>query len=157
MTTSFPDDTASLPQLISLTLDRVMNGLTEHLAGRGFSDLRPTHCVNVLRHIDCDGTRPTVIAQRAGMTPQAISELVGHLERVGYVRRVPDPADGRARIVVYAERGASAAQAAERYFTAMERGWAEMVGDRRLDTVKATLARILSGDESTTDTEGTTT
>ena len=39
------------------------------------------------------------------MTPQAMSELVGYLEQRDYVRRVPDPTDGRGRVVVYADRG----------------------------------------------------
>ncbi|WP_199432659.1 MarR family winged helix-turn-helix transcriptional regulator [Qaidamihabitans albus] len=134
---------ASLPQLISQLLDWVVIGLDEHLSSRGFTDLRPTHVVNVLRHIDCDGTRPTVLAQRAGMTPQAVSELVAHLEQAGYVRRVPDPGDGRARVVIYAERGEAAAEAAAEYFAELEDRSARMVGAERFDDVKAALGQIL--------------
>ncbi|WP_447007577.1 MarR family winged helix-turn-helix transcriptional regulator [Saccharothrix isguenensis] len=136
-------DPTSLPKLVSQVLDWVVAGLAEHLAGRGFADLRPTHVVNVLRHIECDGTRPTVLAQRAGMTPQAISEMVAHLEQAGYVRRVADPTDGRARVVIFAERGAAAATAAERYFAELEDRSARAVGAERFHDTKAALAQIL--------------
>ena len=137
---------ASLPQLISQMLDWVAVGLAEHLSSRGFPDIRPTHVVNVLRHIDCDGTRPTVLAHRAGMTPQAISEFVAHLERAGYVQRVPDPTDGRARIVVYAKRGEAAATVAARYFADLEDRSARAVGAERFDDVKTALEQILQSE-----------
>lgn len=133
----------SLPQLISQLLDWVVLGLDEHLSRRGFADLRPTHVVNVLRHIDCDGTRPTVLSQRAEMTPQGISELLAHLEQAGYVRRVPDPTDGRARVVIFAERGETAAAAATQYFAELEDRSANTVGAERFDDVKTALGQIL--------------
>ncbi|APU13183.1 MULTISPECIES: MarR family winged helix-turn-helix transcriptional regulator [Actinoalloteichus] len=146
---------APLPQLISGLFDWVAAGLAAHLSSQGFTDLRPTHVVNVLRHLDCGGTRPTVLADRAGMTPQAISELVAHLERAGYVRRVPDPSDGRARIVVYADRGEAAGDAAARYFAELETHGARLVGAQRFDDVKTALEQILSSGH--VDATGSTT
>ena len=58
------------------------------------------------------GTRLTVLAQRATMTPQAMGELVDDLERMGYVRRVPDRADRRAKLVVLTDRGRGSVEAA---------------------------------------------
>ena len=49
--------------------------------------------------------RTTDIAARAGITKQAVGQIVDELEALGYVRREPDPADARARLVVYTERG----------------------------------------------------
>src|SRR5690606_23391637 len=102
------DDNASeradlLPQQIIRAFDLVIDDLYRHLLEAGYEDLRPTHCLNVFRFMDCDGTRPGALAARAGMTPQAMGELVTYLERHGYVRRVPDPSDGRGRVVVYAD------------------------------------------------------
>ena len=39
------------------------------------------------------------------MTKQSMAQLVAHLERHGYVERIPDPADGRAKLVRATERG----------------------------------------------------
>ncbi|WP_051325716.1 MarR family winged helix-turn-helix transcriptional regulator [Glycomyces tenuis] len=134
---------ALLPQVIIQAFDLVLDELYRHLVETGHDDLRPTHCLNVFRFMDCDGTRPGVLAARAGMTPQAMGELVSYLERRGYVRRVQDPGDGRGRIVVYAERGTRAAEVAEFFFADLERRWAVVVGAERLDEMVAVLARVL--------------
>lgn len=132
-----------LPQLIGQTFNLVLDQLHHHLVQTGHGDLRPTHYLNVFRFIDCDGTRPTTLARRAGMTPQAMSELVGYLEHRDYVRRVPDPTDGRGRVVVYADRGIRAAEAATRFFADLEARWGAMVGPDRLEDVTSALAQIL--------------
>lgn len=137
------DATAFLPQLLSQAFDRVMDDLYDHLVQAGFGDLRATHCLHVFRHMDCDGTRPSALARRAGMTPQAMSELVAYLEARGYVRRVPDPTDGRGRVVVYAERGTAAAEVATQFFAEQDTRWAAVVGDDRLAEVKSALAAVL--------------
>lgn len=133
-----------LPQLVSQAFNLILDGLYRHLVEAGHEDLRPTHCLNVFRFMDCDGTRPTTLARRAGMTPQAMSELVGYLEQRDYVRRVPDPTDGRGRVVVYADRGTRAAEISATYFADMEARWGAVVGPDRLQDVKSVLAQILN-------------
>lgn len=138
----------SLPQVISLAFNVILDGLHRHLVDSGYEDLRPTHVLNVFRFMDCDGTRPTTLARRAGMTPQAMSELVGYLEQRGYVQRVPDPADGRGRVVVYAERGSAAAEVAEAYFTDIEDRWGRIIGSDRLQDVVSALTQVLSDSQA---------
>lgn len=133
-----------LPQLINQAFDLILDDLYRHLVETGYGDLRPTHCLNVFRFMDCDGTRPSALARRAGMTPQAMSELVGYLEERGYVRRVPDRTDGRGRVVVYADRGTQAAEVSAVYFADMEARWGTIVGPDRLQDVKSALAQILA-------------
>ncbi|WP_067137170.1 MarR family winged helix-turn-helix transcriptional regulator [Microtetraspora malaysiensis] len=132
-----------LPQLIGQAFNLILDELYHRLVESGYEDLRPTHCLNVFRFMDCDGTRPTTLARRAGMTPQAMSELVGYLEKRDYVRRVPDPTDGRGRVVVYADRGTRAAEISATYFADMEARWGAIVGPDRLQDVKSALAQIL--------------
>ena len=137
-----------LPLLISQAFDLILDGLYHHLIESGLPDLKPTHCLNVFRFMDCDGTRPTTLARRAGMTPQAMSELVGYLEQRDYVRRVPDPTDGRGRVVVYADRGTRAAEIANGFFADMEARWGALVGPDRLQDVKSALTEILGASPS---------
>lgn len=132
-----------LPQLIGQAFNLILDQLHHHLVEAGHEDLRPTHYLNVFRFMDCDGTRPTTLARRAGMTPQAMSELVGYLEQRDYVRRVPDPADGRGRVVVYADRGIRAAEIAASYFADLQTRWGAIVGPDRLQDVTSALAQIL--------------
>lgn len=142
-----------LPQLISQVFDRLLGELHRHLIEAGYDDLRPTHCLNVLRLMDCEGTRPTELARRAGMTPQAMSDLVGYLERHGYVRRVPDPVDRRGRVVVYADRGTAAATVGTAFFADVEARWDDVVGSGRYEDMKQALAEILGS--SSTGVTGT--
>ncbi|GAA2760719.1 MarR family winged helix-turn-helix transcriptional regulator [Actinopolymorpha rutila] len=142
------DETSSapfLPQLIAQSFALLMDDLVQHLVDSGYDDLRPTHCLNVFRFMDCGGTRPTTLARRAGMTPQAMGELVGYLERHDYVRRVPDATDGRGRVVVYADRGTQAAEVATKYFADLESRWVDALGNDRLADVKSALAQIAGG------------
>src|SRR5436190_1632860 len=65
---------------------------------RGETGLRPKHGA-VIANIDSGGTRPSVLAARAGMARPAMGELVDELEAAGYVQRVPDPDDRRAKLI----------------------------------------------------------
>ena len=74
------------------------------LAERGHGDVRPAHGA-VFQYLDDTGTTVSVLADRAQMTKQAMAELVRHLEAHGYLVRVPDPADRRAKLVLPTDRG----------------------------------------------------
>jgi DNA-binding MarR family transcriptional regulator len=78
--------------------------LIERLAASGHPQVRYAHGA-VFQYLDDAGTRVSVLAGRARMTKQSMAELVAHLERHGYVERVPDPADGRAKLVRATARG----------------------------------------------------
>ena len=64
----------------------------------GFEDLNRAH-VAVFRYPGLEGRRPTEIADDMQITKQSVNELIGHLERRGYLQRVVDPDDSRARIL----------------------------------------------------------
>lgn len=137
------DEKASVVVLINEAFNRILAGLPQRLAAAGFADLRATHVLNVLRHLDCAGNRPADLARRAQISPQAMGELVGHLERAGYVRRERDPADARARLVVLDERGQAAAAVANAYFAEIEQSWRAALGARRLVDLVNALASVL--------------
>ena len=74
------------------------------LAERGHDVVRTAHGA-VFQYLDDTGTTVSVLAERAHMTKQAMAELVQHLESHGYLTRVPDPEDRRAKLVLPTERG----------------------------------------------------
>jgi DNA-binding MarR family transcriptional regulator len=74
------------------------------VAGCGFDDVTPAFAT-LLLHLDATGARPTALAQRAGITKQAVSQLIRDLEARGYVEQVPDETDTRAKIVRLTENG----------------------------------------------------
>jgi len=63
-----------------------------NLAAR--SQISAAH-VHVTRHLDLQGTRLTELAQKAGMSKQAMGDLVDQCEAWGLVTREPDPRDAR--------------------------------------------------------------
>jgi len=74
------------------------------LAERGHGAIRVAHGA-VFQHLDEGGTTVSALAERAGMTKQAMSELTHYLEGHGYVRREPDPEDRRAKLVKLTDLG----------------------------------------------------
>ena len=61
--------------------------------------------IHITRHLSMEGSRLTDLAARAGMTKQAMADLVGQSEAWGLVVREPDPKDARARIVKFTSNG----------------------------------------------------
>ncbi len=95
---------ASLGQLL-FKCARLFNEQALELANqRSGTQVRVAHTA-LFPHIDLDGTRLTTLAERVGVSKQAVSQLVDELEGFGAVERVPDPSDGRARLVRFTEQG----------------------------------------------------
>jgi len=86
---------------------RAMSGtMMAKVASRGFNGMTPAFA-SLMPLLDATGVRPSTLAQRAGITKQAISQLVRELEARGYVEQVPDATDTRAKIVRLTKHGAA--------------------------------------------------
>ena len=130
-----------LPGLLGEVREAVGVEIQGCLGGQGFSDLRPGHgCV--FSYIDEEGTRLTDLAERSGLTKQSVGEAVADLERHGYVERVPDPQDGRAKIIRLTPHGADAIAAANRGFAEIEARYAAALGEQRYAEFRATLEEL---------------
>jgi DNA-binding MarR family transcriptional regulator len=129
---------------ISAVFDSLVQALHTALPAAGFPDIRPAHSINLFRVIDAGGTRPSELARRAGVTPQAMAEIIRYLEGHGYTERVPDPSDGRARIVRLTPRGHEAAGIAGHVFTGLEAKWEQALGGARMAQLRAMLAELAS-------------
>jgi DNA-binding MarR family transcriptional regulator len=134
--------TALARRLVRLVTDRARSELIR----AGFSEVRPAHNVVLAQAAaSASGARITAMADRAGVTKQAVTLMVDHLEAGGYVVRVPDPSDRRAKLVVLTERGGAAAEVSRRAAEEIERGWAQLLGAERLTELKTTLADLIAG------------
>ena len=134
--------TALARRLVRLVTDRARSELIR----AGFSEVRPAHNVVLAQAAASEsGARITDMADRAGVTKQAITLMVDHLEASGYVVRVADPSDRRAKLVVLTERGAAAAEVSRRAAEEIERGWGELLGSERLTETKTTLTDLIAG------------
>ncbi|MBX9937559.1 MarR family winged helix-turn-helix transcriptional regulator [Giesbergeria anulus] len=61
--------------------------------------------IHITRHLSLQGDRLGDLAQRAGMSKQAMADLVDQCVAWGLVTRTPDPRDGRARRVCFTPVG----------------------------------------------------
>lgn len=95
------DNTAVLLREAYLVIERV---IPIRLAERGHGAIRVAHGA-VFQHLDDGGTTVSALAERAGMTKQAMAELVHYLEGHGYLRRGPDAEDRRAKLVKLTDLG----------------------------------------------------
>jgi DNA-binding MarR family transcriptional regulator len=111
------------------------------LAAAGFSDTTAAQG-RVFARIDPNGTRLTDLAERALITKQTAGFLVDQLERAGYVHRVPDPRDARARLVQIAERGRAAVEVARQTEAEVEAEWTAHLGEEATTQLRHALARL---------------
>ena len=107
----------------------------------GFDDMTVAQG-RVAARIAPGGTRLTALAEQAQVTKQTAGFLVDQLEKAGYVRRVPDPADARARLVQIAERGEKAIEVARAAEREVEAGWTAHLGRRDAGKLREILTRL---------------
>ncbi|MGC3984657.1 MAG: MarR family winged helix-turn-helix transcriptional regulator [Pseudorhodoferax sp.] len=84
--------------------------------------------VHITRHLDVGGTRPGVLAERAGMSKQAMGDLIAQCEAWGLVTRAADPYDARARVVRFTPDGLAWQQAFRGALAQAEAEFREAVG-----------------------------
>lgn len=147
---AYPDQDTPLLLLLVLASRRLVDGLQAQLVAAGFEDHRAVHH-NVMAHVTFEGVRLTELAEKAGVTKQAMSELVIDLERRGYIERVADPRDGRAKLIRIADRGAQAVDAAMTAFDRLEGAIADRIGSADLGEVKRGLLGVIDTPLSPTD------
>jgi DNA-binding MarR family transcriptional regulator len=117
--------------------------LEEGLRTAGYADLRAAHA-QVFAALDPEGARLTDLAARAGMTKQAMGELVRYLEQHGYLEVEPDSRDRRAKVIRPTERGLSAHGASAWLLAESDRRLSERLGDQGLLDLRARLG-VISG------------
>jgi DNA-binding MarR family transcriptional regulator len=132
---------ANLAVLLRETFVALNDLALARLAERGHDAVRPAHAA-VFQYLDDTGTTVSVLADRAQMTKQAMAELVLHLETHGYVRRVPDPTDRRAKLVVPTERGLDVVAVAQAMAPEIEEQVGALIGAGRLRALRDDLDAI---------------
>jgi len=123
---------------MGLALDNLSRQLQERIKEAGFADQRMAHNA-VFAHIPPEGITLAELARRAGMTKQAMAELVTDLEEKGYLTRRPDDSDRRLRIIELSDRGWAAVSAALTAFEEIERDLERTLGTARLKALRRTL------------------
>lgn len=116
------------------------------LEDRGASEVTPKQA-RALLLVDRTGTRLTELAARAGVTKQAMMQMVDELQGAGYLRRTPDPMDGRAKMVRLTARGLRQRATARQALAAVEARIKRRLGSRRYDVLRMLLEELTTEEE----------
>lgn len=116
--------------------------IVEALERAGFGDITRAQA-RLLAGIDDDeGTRLIVLAERARIAKQTATALVDRLAVAGYVRRTPDPDDGRARLVQLTARGREIVPVARAEEQRIDAQWQDHLGADRMRQLRAALEEL---------------
>lgn len=132
---------ANLAVLLRETFVALNDLALRRLAEHGHGAVRAAHA-SVFQYLDDTGTTVSLLAERAQMTKQAMAELVQYLESHGYVQRVPDPKDRRAKLVLPTERGLEVIAVAQSVAPAVEQQMSALVGPDRMRALQDDLETI---------------
>jgi DNA-binding MarR family transcriptional regulator len=132
------DNFANLLRDPSLVLGELV---AEELARSGFADLRPA-LLAVGAHFRADGVRITELAERAQLTKATVVHTVDELERLGYARRISDPSDGRAKLVVPTERAIAAERAGREAIAQVHAAWTQLLGASEMQRLERSLRHL---------------
>jgi DNA-binding MarR family transcriptional regulator len=143
---------ADIGDLLGAIRDGLVEDVQRRLTAAGYGDVRASHdCV--FRHLTPEGVRLRDLAIASQMTPPAIGEHVDDLERLGYVERVPDPTDRRAKLIRPTTRGSAFMRAAYDALTEIEQEWTAAVGAKALVRLRDGLAQVRSLQQRTASDE----
>ena len=127
--------------LLRVPAEAVQRRIIKQLNDGGFDGIIMPHMA-VFRYPGPDGVRPGVLAERAGMSKQAMNRLLGSLEDLGYLVRSDAPDEGRARMVRFTKRGHAAYAKAIEILQDIEREWKAELGPKDFAQLKELLFRV---------------
>jgi len=127
--------------LLRVPAQAIQRRIVKELNAAGYDELRIPHMA-VLQFPGPDGVRPGTLAERAGMSKQAMNQLLRSLERLGYISRSDAPEEGRARIVRLTKRGRAAYLRVHEILCDIEHEWSAELGRREFAQLKELLVRV---------------
>jgi DNA-binding MarR family transcriptional regulator len=135
----------TVPALVNLVAASGAPHLRAAFAAAGLDGIRPAQAV-ALVPLAAGGLHASDLADRLKVSRQAVAQGIASLERHGYVTRVTDPGDARARIIELTPRGRQALRVMRSNAVALEKRWAEILGSQRLGELRETLQMLLSSE-----------
>jgi DNA-binding MarR family transcriptional regulator len=131
-----------LARLFAMAYRMLVDQLHERLVDRGWTDVRPAFGF-VLLALRAGPASLRELPVALATSKQAVSKLVDAMVSAGYVERVPDPGDARAKQVRLSRRGRDLLATVEDIYAELEAGWARVLGDGELADLRADLESVL--------------
>ena len=137
-----PQSEFNLAALLRIPFQALVDELHQRLAEAGYGDIRPAHTI-IFALLGPEGMPLSELTARAQTTKQVMNYLVNAVEKNGYIERVPDPADGRAKIVRLTQRGLQASEAGRDIIIHIETEWGEILGEQEIGQLRALLEHLV--------------
>jgi DNA-binding MarR family transcriptional regulator len=131
-------------QLLRRPYEALLMKIHAELAAAGFADSYPSWGTNIFHYLREGGLRLTELAKRTHTTKQAMRYTINQLEAAGYVERVPDPTDGRAKIIRLTERGWEGRRVADEIIASIEQECVQELGEERMRQFEALIKDVSS-------------
>ncbi len=131
-------------QLLRRPYEALLMKVHADLAAAGFADSAPSWGTNIFHYLRQGGLRLTELAERAHTTKQAMRYTINQLEAAGYVERVPDPTDSRAKIIRLTERGWALRRAGDEIIASLEEECVRQLGEERMGQFEALMKEVTS-------------
>lgn len=143
---------ASVAQLL-FKCARLLNeqGVARLRTKAGQPQLRAAH-MTLFPHIAYSGTRATEIADKLGISKQAVGQLVGELVAMGALEQVPDPSDGRAKLIRFSTAGQMGLSEGLKVLADLEKDLEKRIGKhlmRQLHQALLAVEEVLTEQEAT--------
>jgi DNA-binding MarR family transcriptional regulator len=135
-------NTTSTATLLHQTFQCLIEQLVANLQEAGYRDIRVAHS-RVFEHLPATGARVARMAEAAQMTQQSMTELVEYLELAGYVERLPDPRDRRAKLVRLTKTGKRLSAAGRHAMRRIDASWEARLGKDRMREMRSALSDVL--------------
>ncbi len=127
--------------LLRVPAQTIHRRIIRELNAAGFDDVRLPHMA-VLQFPGPDGVRPSILAERAGISKQALNQLLRSLEGFDYIVRSDVVGDGNARVVRLTKRGRAAYSKIIDILRDIERDWSTELGPNRFAQLKGLLVLV---------------
>jgi DNA-binding MarR family transcriptional regulator len=137
----------TVPALVNLVAASGAPHLRAAFAAAGLDGIRPAQAV-ALVPLAAGGLHASDLADRLRVSRQAVAQALTALERHGYVTRVSDPVDARARLIELTPRGQQALRVMRSNALDVEKRWQQVLGKRRLAEFRETLVILLSAEST---------
>ncbi len=135
----------TVPALVNLVAASGAPHLRAAFAAAGLDGIRPAQAV-ALVPLAAGGLHASDLADQLKVSRQAVAQGIAALERHGYVTRVPDPVDARARIIELTPRGQQALRVMRSNALDLEKRWQQVLGERRLGELREILQMLLASE-----------
>jgi DNA-binding MarR family transcriptional regulator len=100
----------------------------------------------LISHLDIEGTQISTLAERAGMSKQAMGQIAKELEERGYILRLPDPIDKRAVLLKFTDTGFRFLQDAYQVKVEIEAEYSQILGEENMKLLKNLLENLLEAE-----------